>query len=111
MIHMDNCVVNGGAFNHSILGDDNSYVNGDQIINAFSQNEFADLESYLDEVIRKSKNNKEREYAVHAKQFCIEKNQKGLRNYIIDHIIDFTSGTFQTIAGGLLLSAIQEIIK
>lgn len=65
---------------------------------------------YLDEVINNTNKKTERDCAKKAKELYAN-DRKSLRDFIIDNLSTFTTGTFATVSGGLLLSTIQEILK
>lgn len=102
----ENCTINGGILDGAIIGDDNKIIQIDS--NNVSSDNFI---KYLDELINTSNNLKEKECAQQAKKLYNRKDIKSLKNFIIENITTFTTGTFATVAGGLLLNAIQNILK
>lgn len=74
------------------------------------KNQEKDFTEYLDDVMNYTNNKTEYECAKKAKEFYVS-DRKSLKSFIVDNITTFTTGTFATVAGGLLLSAIQKILN
>lgn len=66
---------------------------------------------YLNELLKTSDSSIEKECAEQAKILYLNNDKKTLKDFIIENITTFTTGTFSTIAGGLLLNVIQNILK
>ncbi len=102
----ENCTINGGILDGAIFGDNNNIIHGNQI-NKESDN----FVNYLDELLKISDSSVEKECAKQAKILYLNNDKKTLKDFIIENIATFTTGTFATVAGGLLLNAIQNILK
>ena len=74
---------------------------------SFSSNQ----RKYLNELLKTSDSSIEKECAEQAKILYLNNDKKTLKDFIIENITTFTTGTFSTIAGGLLLNVIQNILK
>ena len=75
-----------------------------------SEIDYDQLAKLLCEVFSNTSNNQEKECASQAANLC-NKDRKSLKNYIIDNINTFVTGTFATTAGGLLLEIIKNLLK
>lgn len=64
----------------------------------------------LNEVIKHTSSETERRCATKAKELYTS-DKKALKNFIIDNLSTFTTGTFATVLGGLLLEIIKNILK
>ncbi|MBD5115625.1 MAG: hypothetical protein HDT46_10605 [Ruminococcaceae bacterium] len=64
----------------------------------------------LNTVANISKDEQEKQHAIHAADLC-DRDKRSLKSYIIDNISSFVSGTFATVAGGMVLEIIQNLIK
>lgn len=102
------CTISGGI--NSFSGSNNRYVNGNQT-NYNYIGSYESFTKYLDEVTINSNDAKERECAVKAKALYNSNKIKELKKLIIENISTFTTGTFATTAGGLLLNIIQDMLK
>ena len=66
---------------------------------------------YFNAVVDESNNEMERKLAERAKKLYQTENHAALKKLLTNNITAFTSGTFATVAGGLLLQAITDFIK
>lgn len=126
-INFDGNKINGSVFEGAVIGDNNSkdntytnsfnkgnnneYVGGNKNITVLNDENFKNLPDYLENVMINSESLKERECASKAKKLVISNNHQGLKTFIIDNISTFTTGTFATVAGGMLLNIVQQILK
>lgn len=126
-IKFDGNNIDGSIFENAVIGDNNSkdntytnsfnrgnnneYVGGNKNITAWNDEDFKNLSDYLESVMIISESLKERECASKAKKLVTSSNHQDLKSFIIDNISTFTTGTFATVAGGMLLNIIQQILK
>ena len=113
--------INGDVFTNAKIGDqfinsfnngnNNEYVDGDNITNSFNNIDYNYFTNYLEEIIKNSDDIKERKCAEKAKNLYNEHKHKELKSFIIQNITTFSTGTFATVAGGLLLNIIQNILN
>lgn len=116
-----NSTINGDIFSNAKIGDqfinsfnkgnNNEYVGGDKIVNSYSNLDYNHFTNYLEEIIKNSDNIKERKCAEKAKNLYNTNKHKELKSFIIQNITTFSTGTFATVAGGLLLNIIQNILN
>lgn len=90
--------------------------NADEITNinygdTYHSYDYKILEQHFDTVNKSSNDPDECKLALEAKKLCSKHDQKGLRALVKAHIPDFTSGTFATVAGGLLLEMIKHLVQ
>lgn len=104
-----NSVINGDVFKGAKIGDE--FISGDKIANSFNNRNYNHFTDYLEEIIINSNNKKERECASKAKNLYTSNKHKDLKTFIIENITTFSTGTFATVAGGLLLNIIQKILN
>lgn len=104
-ISFTNNEITGDVMGNAIIGDNNNITQNNKSIS--KDNTFIEC---LDNIIKYSNDKKEQECAKKAKELYME-DKKSLRNFIIDNIVTFTTGTFATVSGGLLLSVIKGILK
>ncbi|MCM1525026.1 MAG: hypothetical protein NC120_11265 [Ruminococcus sp.] len=98
-INSRNSVINSGE------------INGPVIIGSDSSNEI-DYEKFsklLNDVIINSNDRTERTYALEAKEYADEEEHNKLRQLISNNFAAFTSGTFATLAGGVLLEMVKKL--
>ncbi len=126
-IEFNKNIINGSVFEGSVIGDNNSkdntytnsfnkgnnneYVGGNKSITVLNDENFKHLPDYLESVMIYSDSLEERKCASEAKKLFISNNHQDLKSFIIENISTFTTGTFATVAGGMLLSIIQKILK
>lgn len=103
-IGFKDCTINGGVMNGAIFGQ------GNIVQNDYSNIENSCFTECLDKVIKYSDDKKEQECAMRAKELYA-KDKKSLKDFIIDNLATFTTGTFASVSGGLLLSIIKNILK
>lgn len=92
-------------------GNNNEYVVGNKNITVLNDGTFNHLPDYLEIVMINSDSLEERKCASEAKKLFISNNYQDLKSFIIDNISTFTTGTFATVAGGMLLNIIQKLLK
>lgn len=80
------------------------------IIDVSSEIDYDQLAKLLCEVFANTSNTQEKECASQAATLC-NNDRKSLKNYIIDNINTFVTGTFATAAGGILLEIIKNLLK
>lgn len=85
-------------------------MNGATVTDNHQKDINASFVDCLDEVIRSSSKEEEKNCAIKAKELYVN-DRKSLKSYIIDNLSTFTTGTFATVSGGLLLSVIKGILK
>lgn len=104
--------IRGGVLNHAVFGNDNKVIEGDgnTLENKIYNDCGNDFITYLDEVIVYSDSKHERECALNAKKLYESNKRSELKKYLMKNISTFTSGTFATVAGGLLIELIKMII-
>lgn len=108
-INLKNCQISGGSLNDSVFSDNNSYVNKKEDNASFNDIESAVLDC-LDKVVINSDSRKERKYAIKAQKIYNQNGMVGLKNFFIDNLSSFTTGTFATVAGGLLCDFINSLL-
>lgn len=95
----DCSISDGGVLKNGRVGD-NIY-----------QNTSTYFTNVFNEVIMQSNDKQERELAQQAKDLCEANNRNALKQLFINNLASFSSGTFATVTGGLLLQAIKNFIK
>ncbi len=98
----ENNTIFGGILNGAIIGDHNIVQQEHTKNDCFIEG--------LDEVLKHAKDKTEQECARKAKELYVS-DKKSLKDFIIDNLSTFTTGTFATVSGGLLLAAIKNILK
>lgn len=108
MIIFDGNNISGGNFfeKATITSEDETKLE----YKIYPEIDYEKLKILLYTVANISNNNQEKQYAIHAANLC-DKDKHSLKSYIIDNISSFVSGTFATVAGGMLLEMIQGLIK
>lgn len=106
--NLKNCSISGGVLNNSVLGDNNHYVKGNEFNSSNIESTLLDC---LDKVAINSDSRKERKYAIKARKIYNQNGMTSLKKFIIDNLNSFTTGTFATVAGGLLYDIIQGFLK
>lgn len=126
-------ILNGSTFNvnsptynnKGIIGDNNKFNgilgdsnNSNQINNSKkNENIYNEIELIqkisdgLDEIIITTKNKKEIRIAEKTKKYLKEKKFKVLKKWINKNWDTFITGTFSTVAGGMLLNLIQTLLN
>ena len=75
-----------------------------------SEIDYDQLTKRLCEVFANTSNTQEKECASQAANLC-NNDRKSLKNYIIDNISTFVTGSFAATAGGLLLELIKNLLR
>ena len=100
-----NSVINEGSGGIEIGGDIIFNVNDNSI-----DIDYEKIAKLLDDVRKKSNDKNEIMCAAVAKQYVDDGNEKGLRKYIKANLSTFTTGTFATLAGGVLLELLRPFM-
>ena len=99
-------IFEGNSITNSNILDGATVISNDKI----SAIDYDELKSLLNVVVSKSINEEEKQHAVHAVELCGKKDKNLLKSYIMENISSFVTGTFATVAGGLLQNMIQNLI-
>nr|DAO66987.1 MAG TPA: hypothetical protein [Caudoviricetes sp.] len=99
------CTINDGVLNHAVIGNNNTVYT--VIQNDLQNDRFIEC---LEEVIKISNNKEEQRCAKKAKELYVS-DKKSFKNFLIDNLASFTTGTFATVSGGLLLSYIKNFLR
>lgn len=94
----DNIISGGEFFSNAVINNGNSQINSDFI-------------QCLNSVIEGSDSLTEKNCALKAKELYNKENKKGLKSFVTDNIATFTTGTFATVCGGVLIEFIKQILK
>lgn len=92
---------------------DHGEVNGPVIIGddiGKDDFDFIMFSELLDRILVESDNKTERKYAVMAKHYADGKEKNKLKQLIKSNLVTFTSGTFATLAGGVLLEMVKMLL-
>jgi len=103
----DNTMINNKLFENATIINENETITEYKIYPEIDYEQFKIL---LHTVANLSNNNQEKQHAIHAAELC-DKDKHSLKSYIVENISSFVSGTFATVAGGMLLEMIQGLIK
>ena len=104
-VELEKSVINYGSAGDIIIGDNNDLTK--------YSNESFDFDSFsklLGKVLIESDNRQEREYAAEAKEIAKDHDKKSIKEFIKARESAFTSGTFATVAGGVLLALIDKVL-
>ncbi|MCH5193361.1 MAG: hypothetical protein J1F11_05315 [Oscillospiraceae bacterium] len=97
-------VINNGITGHIFIDSDNN------IVGLNDDFDFDELSELLEAVSIESDIMQERKYAAEAKKYADKHDQKSLKKFISENKSAFTSGTFATVAGGVLLELIKNLV-
>lgn len=97
-------------FNNCLIGDGGVLKNG-RVGDNIYQGTYTYFTDVFNEVITQSNDKQERKLAQQAKDLCQSNKHNALKQLFIDNLAAFSSGTFATVTGGLLLQAINNFIK
>lgn len=108
MIKFEGNNISGGDFFENATIISKGEISNEYTIN--SKTDYDELKRLLLIVANSSKNSEEIEHASYAAELC-GRDKKSLKSYIIENISSFVTGSFATVAGGMLLAMIQNLIK
>ena len=114
-VEVNNSVLNKGITGDIIIGNGNNVDSKNVTVpnNIYSNDDF-DFDKpseLLEKVSIDSKIRQEGKCAAKEKQYANKHDPKSFKKFISDNKIAFTSGTFATVAGGLLLNLINKVLK
>ena len=106
---MANVELEKSVINYGITG--NIFIDSDRnVVDSNESFDFDELSNLLERVLIESDNRQEREYAAEAKEIAKDHDKKSIKEFIKARESAFTSGTFATVAGGVLLALIDKVL-
>ncbi len=108
-VEIRDSVLNQGITGNIVVGE-NNIVDSNGVTYSNNDFDFDELSKTLEKVLIESDIRQERKYAAEAKKYADKHDQKSLKKFISDNKIAFTSGTFATVAGGVLLELIKNLV-
>ena len=108
-VELKNSVVNYGIAGNITIGT-NNIVGSKDVVNSNDSFDFEELSELLEAVSIESDSKQERKYAAEAKKYSDKHDKKSLKQFISERESAFTSGTFATVAGGVLLELIKKLV-
>lgn len=103
-VELEKSVINYGITGHIFIDSDRNVVDSNESF------DFDELSNLLERVLIESDNRQEREYAAKAKEIAKDHDKKSIKEFIKARESAFTSGTFATVAGGVLLALIDKVL-